>query len=190
MTAVTFLPLPFDSIGGVIGETIRVQVTFSEEVAVSGSPRLAVGIESETRFAAIDEDGSTGSFLLFGYKVAHDDRDEDGVSVGTDALELNGGAIRNGAGLDANLDLGSHVIENNAQQVVVGAPQQQECTDERERALRFSRFVGEWDGTAFRVDMRACKDFCVSEPYAEPLKRRQVWQRSTRMGSHTSSWMN
>jgi len=170
VTAVTFLTLPFDSIGWVVGETIRVQVTFSEGVSVSGSPRLALGIGSETRFAAIDEDGSTGAFLLFGYKVAHDDRDEDGVSVGADALELNGGAIRNGAGLNANLDLGSHLIENNAQQEVVGAPPQQECTDERERARRFSRFVGEWDGTAFRVDMmRNFPDFVTDADLLELL---------------------
>ena len=170
MTAVTFLTVPFDSIGWVVGETIRIQVTFSEEVSVPGSPRLALGIGSETRFAAINEDGSTGAILLFLYKVAHDDRDEDGISIGTDAVELNGGTIRNGASLDANLDLGSHVIENSAEHVVVGAPPQQECTDERERALRLSRFVGEWDGTAFRVDMmRNCPDFVTDADLLELL---------------------
>ena len=170
VTAVTFLTVPFDSIGWVLGETIRIQVLFSEPVSVSGSPRLVLDVGSETRFAPFDEAGSTGAFVVFQYEVTREDRDEDGVSVGADALELNGGTIRNGAGLDANLDLGSHVIENSPPQVVVGAPPQQECTDERERALRFSRFVGEWDGTAFRVDMmRNFPDFVTDADLLELL---------------------
>ena len=154
MAAITFLTVSSSPGGWAIGETIRVQVRFSEPVSVSGSPRLALGIGSEIRFAGLDEEVSAGAFVAFAYQVAADDRDEDGVSIGTDALELNGGTIRNGAGLDANLDLGSHVIENSAQQVVAGAPPRRECTDERERATTFSPvLLPKWDGMPFRVDM-------------------------------------
>ena len=168
VTAVTFLTLPFDSIGWVVGETIRIQVLFSEPVSVSGSPRLALGIGAETRFAGFAEQGSSGAFVTFDYGVTRDDRDEDGVSVEADALDLNGGTIRSAGGLDADLDLGSHAVENDPLHLVVGAPPQQECTDERERALTFSRFVGEWDGTAFRVDMiRNFPDFVTEADLAE-----------------------
>ena len=159
VTAVSLLTLPSDPGGWIVSETIRVQATFSEPVSVAGSPRLALGIGSEIRFAAFHEGGSSGAFVAFAYHIAADDRDEDGVSIGADALELNGGTIRNGAGLDANLDLGSHVIENSAPHVVVGASPQQECTDERDRALAYSwghaELVHEWNPDRpirFRVD--------------------------------------
>ena len=171
VAAVTLLTLPFDPGGWVVGETIRVQVTFSEPVSVSGSPRLALGIGSEIRFAGLDEEGSSGAFMAFGYHIAADDRDEDGVSIGADALELNGGTIRNGAGLDASLDLGSHVIENSAQHVVVGAPPLRECTDQQERAKTHSPvLLPKWDGTPFRVDMiRNFPDFVTEEDLVQLL---------------------
>ena len=130
-----------------------------------------MGIGSEIRFAASHEGGSSGAFVAFAYHIAADDRDEDGVSIGTDALELNGGTIRNGAGLDADLDLGSHAIENGAQQVVVGAPPPRECTDEQERAVTSSPvLLPRWDGTPFRVDMiRNFPEFVTEEDLVQLL---------------------
>ena len=153
VAAVSFLSVPHNAAGWTVGETIVVQILFSETVSVSGSPRLALGIGSETRFAAFREESSGGAFVVFQYHVAREDRDEDGLSVEAGAVDLNGATIRNAAGLDADLDLGMHTVENDSAHLVFGALPLQECTDERERAERFSDLVPEWDGTPFRVDL-------------------------------------
>ena len=78
------------------GDVIEVTATFSEAVAVdttSGTPRLALTVGSNTRYANYSSSDSTGTALVFAYPVATNDRDNDGVSIVTDALELNGGAI-------------------------------------------------------------------------------------------------
>ena len=136
-----------------MGEAIAVQITFSEEVLVSGSPRLALEIGDDSRYATWDEEASVGAFVAFRYQVTLEDRDEDGVSIGPDALDLGDGAIRNAGGVDADVTVGPHAITNAGNHHVLGAPPQL-CSDERSLALRHSRkVVGEWNGTPFRVDM-------------------------------------
>ena len=170
VAAVSFLSVPHNAPGWTVGETIVVQILFSETVSVSGSPRLALGIGSETRFAAFREESSGGAFVVFQYHVAREDRDEDGLSVEADAVDLNGATIRNAAGLDADLDLGMHTVENDSAHLVFGALPLQECTDERARAENHSDFVREWDGTPFRVDLvRNFPDFVTEADLVELL---------------------
>ena len=73
------------------GETIEVGVVFNRTVAVTGTPRVALTIGDQTRHAAYS--GSWGEYADFSYVVQEDDRDEDGISIPANALELNGGTI-------------------------------------------------------------------------------------------------
>ncbi len=73
------------------GETIEVGVVFNRTVAVTGTPRVALTIGARTRHAAYS--GSWGEYADFSYVVQEDDRDDDGISIPANALELNGGTI-------------------------------------------------------------------------------------------------
>ena len=153
VAAVSVLTAPFDSIGYVVGDTIRMQVTFNENVSVSGDPTLALTIGASDVPAAFDEEHSQGAFVAFRYDVRHGDRDEDGLSIAADALDLGDSTIQSGAGVDADVALGAHAIENLPDQLVAGTPPQRVCTDEAQRARDFARPMREWDGTPFRVDI-------------------------------------
>lgn len=145
---------PFDPRGYVVGETIGVQVTFSEAVTVSGSPRLRLGIGEDVRDASWDQESSDDTVVVFHYVVMLEDRDEDGLSIGVDALDVSDGTIRMDNGLDADVDIGDHAIVDDGDQLVLGAPPERSCTDERSLASRYSRkVVREWNGTPFRVDI-------------------------------------
>ena len=84
-----------------IGDKIEVTVTFSENVTVTGSPRLELTIGSSTKSAAYKS--TTGSKVVFSYTVATGDTDTDGISIAADKLSLNGGTIRDAAENDAHL---------------------------------------------------------------------------------------
>ena len=145
---------PFDPRGYAAGETIGVRITFSEAVVVSGTPVVKLGIGEGLLDASWDEDASAGAFVVFRYVVTLEDHDDDGISIGGDALDAADGAIRNAGGVDADPDIGEHVIANDADQRVLGAPPERACGDERAIALRATpTVVNEWDGTAFPVDM-------------------------------------
>ena len=73
------------------GETIEVGVLFNRTVAVTGTPRVALTIGARTRHAAYS--GSWEEYADFSYAVQEDDRDDDGISIPANALELNGGTI-------------------------------------------------------------------------------------------------
>ena len=83
------------------GEEVDISVTFDQPVEVEGAPQLALNVGG-SRLAEYHE-GSGSKTLVFVYVVTEGDRDTDGVSVGEDALRLNGGRIGNGAGDDAEL---------------------------------------------------------------------------------------
>ena len=150
---------PFDARGYAVSETIGIQITFSEAVEVSGSPVLRIGIGEEIREASWDEDASDGAFVAFRYSVTLEDRDDDGISVGADALDAGDGTIRNASGIDADLDIGDHTIADDGKALVLGAPPAHACTNERSLALghdaQWTRrgLVSQWDGTPFRVDL-------------------------------------
>ena len=86
------------------GDEIAATVTFSEEVAVTGLPELALTVGTATRPAVYDRDSSTNTVpgsrntLVFSYTVAADDLDTAGVSIGTNALtHVDGSTIRDAA---------------------------------------------------------------------------------------------
>ena len=87
-------PDAHDSYG--VGEEIEVAVGFTDDVTVdttSGTPRVALTVGSNTRYADYSASDSSADELAFVYEVRADDHDQNGVSIDADALELNGGAI-------------------------------------------------------------------------------------------------
>ena len=73
------------------GETIEVKVEFNRTVTVTGTPRVALTIGAKTRHAVYSR--SWREYADFSYVVQEDDRDDDGISIPANALELNGGTI-------------------------------------------------------------------------------------------------
>ncbi len=107
-----------------VGDTIVFTLTFSEKVRVKGQPQPALvfelgGEEREARYHGLsDTDYEAGSpapaprseavKLHFGYRVGAGDRDDDGVSVGADAVRPGGATIRSAVtGFDADLSHGA-----------------------------------------------------------------------------------
>ena len=77
------------------GETIDVEVTFTEAVDVTGTPRLRIKLDPNHGEQWADYAGRTGTdTLTFTYTVVEPNRSTRGVAVLRGGLELNGGAIR------------------------------------------------------------------------------------------------
>ena len=85
------------------GETISVEVAFSEKVTVSGAPYVELDIGGETGRATLGTDPGTSRRVVFTYKVQRGDADTDGVGMGANSLFLNGGDIQDRAGNAASL---------------------------------------------------------------------------------------
>ncbi|MXY57457.1 MAG: hypothetical protein F4Y41_13865 [Gammaproteobacteria bacterium] len=89
-----------------LGETIRVTLSFSEAVNVTGAPRLAIDMDPADwgRKWAAYESGSGTSNISFAHTVVEPNFSSQGIAVLADSLELNGGTIRS-ADSDADADL-------------------------------------------------------------------------------------
>ena len=103
------------------GEVIGIDVVFSERIVVTGTPRLALTIGSVTRLVDMAFVFGTTDGIRFNYVVQADDRDGDGISVGSNALTLNGGTIRDADETAVALDLGEHAITNDGRHKVDGS---------------------------------------------------------------------
>ena len=93
-----------------VGETIRLEVSFTEEVDVTGMPRLKIKMDPEGAEKWADYEGIPGSwrtnqeFRTFTYTVAEPDVSTQGIAVLANSLELNGGTIKTQAtGTDVDL---------------------------------------------------------------------------------------
>ena len=113
------------------GERVRVWVEFDRDVMVTGSPQVALTIGSQTRHATysghstivapgggtiVDED-----VLSFDYLVRATDRDEDGISIATNALALNGGSIKHAADRTTDADLTHNAVASDPTRKVNGS---------------------------------------------------------------------
>ena len=92
------------------GEEIRVTVTFSETVEVTGTPRLTIELGSGRRTANY-QGGSGTAALVFGYEVADGDSDTDGLAVEADSL--SGGTIEDTSDNPAELDHDGLAADSN-----------------------------------------------------------------------------
>ena len=89
-----------------LGETIRVTLSFSEAVAVTGAPRLAIDMDPAgwgQKWAAY-EGGSGTSNISFAHTVVQPNFSSQGIAVLANTLELNGGTITSAAS-QADADL-------------------------------------------------------------------------------------
>ena len=88
----------------VLDDTIRVQVTFSEPVEVTGTPRLKIDMDPAhwgEKWASYESGSGTGS-LTFAHTVVQPNYSTQGIAVLANSLQLNGGTIRSD-GADAEL---------------------------------------------------------------------------------------
>ncbi len=77
-----------------IGDSVKVAVTFTEAVDVTGAPQIVLDVGGEDK-ALSYESGTGGETIVFsGYAVAENDLDADGIAIAQDALDPNGAAIR------------------------------------------------------------------------------------------------
>ena len=94
VTSVGFSFHPDEGQTYVRGETIYMLVQFDRMAEVTGSPRVALTIGTNTRYATYDSVSTPRPFRLrFVYTVQASDMDADGISIQADAVDLNGGAI-------------------------------------------------------------------------------------------------
>ena len=106
VSRISFVGSPADGTTYQLGETIEVKVEFDRYVGSSGSLRLALTIGGQTRLARLSHGRGFGGItdLHFKYVVQETDFDANGVSIGADAIRLNGGSITTAdRGADAEL---------------------------------------------------------------------------------------
>ncbi|MCY4373588.1 MAG: hypothetical protein OXC31_07395, partial [Spirochaetaceae bacterium] len=82
---------------------VSVEVRFSEEVTVTGSPQLALRIGSAIRTAGLSARPAPDT-VAFAHTLQSGDDASAGIGVPANAIRLNGGSIRDGVGNDAVLD--------------------------------------------------------------------------------------
>lgn len=89
----------------VTGQTVSVNVVFSEVVVVTGAPQLELDINGTATRLASYSSGSGTNTLTFSYVVASNDADADLDVVSTASLLLNSGTIADTLGNTADLTL-------------------------------------------------------------------------------------
>ncbi|CAN7487655.1 DUF4347 domain-containing protein [Acidovorax sp. LjRoot118] len=95
-----------------VGNTVSLQVNFSEAVTVTGTPQLT--LETGTTDRAVNyTSGSGTSALTFTYTVQAGDTTADLDYLGTAALALNGGTIKDAAGNASTLTLAAPGAANS-----------------------------------------------------------------------------
>ncbi|AWC68649.1 hypothetical protein CA606_20145 [Caulobacter vibrioides] len=85
-----------------VGDHLDFTVNFSEAVTVSGSPKLALTLDSGATAGATYLSGSGTSALVFRYAVQAGDADTNGVTLGA-GITLNDGTLSDAAGNAATL---------------------------------------------------------------------------------------
>ena len=107
--SITSSPVSGDTYGA--GEAIRLEIAFSLDVVVTGSPQATLTIDPGARLSPASYQSTSGNTLTFRYVVQSADRDSNGISLL--AVALNSGTIRSLVGANASLALGSHAITND-----------------------------------------------------------------------------
>ncbi len=79
---------------------IEVTAAFGYNVTVTGSPRIALTVGSNTRYATYNSGTGTAN-LKFRYTVVAADQDSDGISIAANALSLNSGTLQDSGSTNA-----------------------------------------------------------------------------------------
>ena len=152
VNAVRFTGTPASEETYRLGEQIRVAVTFSEAVTVTGTPQIGLTVGAATRQATYDATRSKGSLLVFTYTVQATDADPDGISMAADALTLNGGTISLASDTTTAAALSHAALATDDTRKVDGSTDVAEHGDSREQAtlltltVRTTGEVGETGG--------------------------------------------
>ena len=139
VTNIAFISSPERSDTYQLGETVEVVVEFDGAVKATGDPRLALTVGPRTRYATFSGWGSDA--LYFSYTVQAGDRDEDGIGIAANALELSGGTITAADGV-------TEAVLTHAAMAPAGAGKvsSSEVTPPRVREIRFA-YAPARDGT-------------------------------------------
>ena len=118
VTAVTITSTPQQFGYYAVGERITARVEFSESVTVGdGTPTLSMFLgNANPRLVPMEHEATqpADDALLFGYTVQPGDADDNGISIGANALEVTGGSVTDQAGNPAaDLDLTPFGFQNN-----------------------------------------------------------------------------
>ncbi|NVJ47468.1 MAG: Ig-like domain-containing protein, partial [Cytophagia bacterium] len=87
-----------------IGDNLDFELTFSQEVTMTGSPTIDLTIGSETVTASLQGSVTASTTATFRYTVEEGDLDTDGISIGS-TINLNGGTLKDAFDIDALADL-------------------------------------------------------------------------------------
>ena len=79
----------------IVGETLQFTVSYSENVNVSGTPRLDLTVGATTRYATY-QSGDGSDTLIFEYVIVDGDTDTNGIAMNS-PIDLNSGSIDDGA---------------------------------------------------------------------------------------------
>ncbi len=105
VTSVAVVSRPASGDTYMLGETIRVAVTFDAAVTVTGTPALSIDMDpadwGEKRAAY--ESGSGTTELVFAHEVVEPNYSTEGIAVLENSLAPGGGTIRSAAGAHAEL---------------------------------------------------------------------------------------
>ena len=95
-----------------IGEIIQINITFSENVNITGTPQIT--LETGTTDAVVNYTSGNGtSILMFEYTVQAGNNTSKLNYVNTNSLTLNGGTIKNSTGNNALLSLPATTSSNS-----------------------------------------------------------------------------
>ena len=101
MTAVVVTIVLFLSLPAQAATSIPFTINLSENVVVTGTPRIQMDVGGTTRYATYSS-GSGTNALVFTYAMVSGDVDTDGVAL-ISPIQLNGGTLKDAAGNDATL---------------------------------------------------------------------------------------
>lgn len=101
-------------------DVVQATATFSEAVTVTGTPQLTLTVGAASRVANYTS-GSGTTALVFAYTIVAGDTDTNGISIGANALALNGGTIKDAVLNNATITHSS-VADNTSHKVDTTAP--------------------------------------------------------------------
>jgi hypothetical protein len=85
-----------------VGDVLTARITFSEAVNITGSPRLAIVVGSNSVFASYSS-GTGSNQISFSYTIISGQTDSDGIAISLNSVSLNGGTIIDLAGNSATI---------------------------------------------------------------------------------------
>ena len=158
---VTGVEITSTSVNGfnVHGETIRVDVTFSAAVDITGAPQLELDFDGAPKTAACNAATNTTT-MVCRYTIGGNDSAPDGIAIAANKITLNGGTLTatGSTTLNANLDHGA--VEIDAGQkvdgilptlVTTGADAPTTTTDGTKVILTFSETITSVDRTLITI---------------------------------------